>query len=107
MARHHAQNRPEERGFLYADGHVRVYQGTRKVQKAYVARLRFPAPATLQTWVSDAAGDPALVVMAEPSASLASELRRLIPELRAIAGPAGRSPSGSTGAAGPRPCSPT
>ena len=87
MARRHAENRPGELGFLYADGHVRVYQGARKVQKAHVARLRFPAPATLETWVSDAAGDPVLVVMAEPSASLAAELRRLIPDLRAIAGP--------------------
>ena len=86
MARRHAQSRPEELGFLYADGHVRVYQGTRKVQKAHVARLRFPAPATLETWVNDAAGDPVLVVPAVPSASLASGLRRLIPDLKRIAG---------------------
>jgi hypothetical protein len=36
--------------------------------------------------VSDAAGDPLLVVMAEPAASLAAELRRLIPELRDMVG---------------------
>ena len=36
--------------------------------------------------MSDAAGDPLLVVMAEPAASLAAELRRLIPELRAAVG---------------------
>jgi len=34
--------------------------------------------------VSDAAGDPLLVVMVQPAASLAAELRRLIPELRAM-----------------------
>ena len=34
----------------------------------------------------DAAGDPLLVVMAEPAASLASELRRLIPDLRTAVG---------------------
>ncbi len=49
-------------------------------------RLKFPAPATVETWVCDAAGDPLLVVMAEPAASLAAELRRLIPELRATVG---------------------
>jgi prepilin-type processing-associated H-X9-DG protein len=77
MAARHAADRPTEVGFLYADGHVRVYQGTRKVQKTHVARLRFPAPATVETWVNDAAGQPVFVVAAEPSASLASELRRL------------------------------
>ncbi len=46
--------------------------------------MKFPAPATLETWVTDAAGDPLLVVMAEPGASLAAELRRLIPDLRAM-----------------------
>jgi hypothetical protein len=71
---------------LYVDGHVRAYQGTRKVAKTHSARLRFPAPATLETWVSDHRGDPVLVVMAEPAASLAGELRRLLPELRAAVG---------------------
>jgi transposase len=71
---------------LYVDGHVRAYQGTRAVAKTHSARLRFPAPATVETWVSDHRGDPVLVVMAEPSASLAGELRRLIPELRAAVG---------------------
>jgi hypothetical protein len=40
----------------------------------------------VETWVADAGGDPLLVVMAEPGASLASELRRLIPDLRAMVG---------------------
>ena len=71
---------------LYVDGHVRAYQGTRRIAKTHVPRLKFPAPATVETWVSDAAGDPLLVVMAEPAASLAAELRRLIPELRATVG---------------------
>jgi hypothetical protein len=48
--------------------------------------LRFPAPATVETWVSDAAGDPVLVVMADPGASLAMELRRLLPDLRRAVG---------------------
>jgi hypothetical protein len=71
---------------LYVDGHVRAYQGGRKIGKTHLARLRFPAPATVETWVSDAHGDPVLVVMAEPGASLAGELRWLVPELRAAVG---------------------
>ena len=86
MARRHAQDRPEQAAVLYVDGHVRAYAGTRKIAKTHVPRLKFPAPATLETWVSDAAGDPLLVVLAEPAASLAAELRRLIPELRTLVG---------------------
>jgi len=71
---------------FYVDGHVRAYHGTRKVAKTHVARTRFPAPATVETWVADAHGDPVLVVMAEPGASLAGELRRLAPTLRAAVG---------------------
>ena len=51
-----------------------------------LSRLKFPAPATVETWVSDASGDPVLVVMADPGASLAMELRRLLPDLRRAVG---------------------
>ena len=86
MARRHVQASPEQVAVCYVDGHVRAYQGTRRIAKTHVPRLKFPAPATVETWVSDAAGDPLLVVMAEPAASLAAELRRLIPELRDMVG---------------------
>ena len=86
LARRHAAARPDTLGFLYADGHARVYHGTRNVQKTHVARLKFPAPATMETWVTGQDGDPVFMVTAEPSDSLAGELRRLLPDLRAIAG---------------------
>ena len=86
LARRHAAARPDTLGFLYVDGHARVYYGTRTVQKTHVARLKFPAPATMETWVTGQDGDPVFMVTAEPSDSLAGELRRLLPDLRAIAG---------------------
>ena len=86
LARHHAAARPDTLGFLCIDGHARVYDGTRTVQKTHVARLKFPAPATVETWVTGQDGDPVFMVVAEPSDSLAGELRRLLPDLRAIAG---------------------
>ena len=86
MAARHVAARPELAALCYVDGHVRAYQGTRRIAKTHVPRLKFPAPATLETWVADAAGNPLLVVMAEPAASLAAELRRLIPQLRAVVG---------------------
>ena len=90
MATHHLNEQDsaqEQAGLvLYVDGHVRAYQGTKKIGKTHSPRLRFPAPATVETWVSDADGDPVMVVMAEPGASLAAELRRLLPELRTAVG---------------------
>jgi hypothetical protein len=86
LARRHAAARPDTLGFLHIDGHARVYYGTRDVQKTHVARLKFPAPATMETWVTGQDGDPVFMVVAGPSDSLAGELRRLLPDLRAIAG---------------------
>lgn len=90
MAAHHLARVKDEAGqdgvVLYVDGHVRAYQGTKKIAKTHLSRLRFPAPATVETWVCDAAGDPVLVVMAEPGASLVMELRTLLPQLRQAVG---------------------
>ena len=86
LARRHAVARPDALGFLYIDGHARVYYGTRTVQKTHVARLKFPAPATMETWVTDQDGDPVFMVVGEPSDSLAGEVRRLLPALRQVAG---------------------
>ena len=86
IARHRAAASPDDLGFLYIDGHTRAYFGTRDIQKMHVARLKFPGPATEETWVTDGAGDPLLVVMAEPSSSLAGQIKELLPKLRQIAG---------------------
>ena len=86
IARRHAAARPDTLGFLYIDGHTRAYFGTRDVQKMHLARLKHPGPGTEETWVTDGAGDPLLVVMAEPSASLAAQIKDLLPDLRAITG---------------------
>jgi transposase len=86
LARRHAAGRPQALGFLYVDGHTRAYYGTRDVQKMHIARLKFPAPATGETWVTDQDGEPVFMVAAEPSDSLAGELRRLLPQLRQVVG---------------------
>ena len=87
LARHHAAASPDTLGFLYIDGHTRAYFGKRDIQKMHVTRLKFPGPATEETWVTGSAGDPLLVVMAKPSSSLAAQIRDLLPALRDIAGP--------------------
>jgi transposase-like protein len=90
LARHHAAASPGTLGFLYIDGHTRAYFGKRDIQKMHLARLKFPGPATEETWVTGSAGDPLLVVMAQPSSSLAAQIRDLLPALRDITGPAAR-----------------
>ena len=87
LGAHHARSRPEAVGFLYLDGHVRVYTGTRELPKTHIARMRIAGPATEESWVCDTDGDPVMVLTAAPSASLAAELRRLLPDLRALIGP--------------------
>src|SRR5258707_865351 len=89
-----AAARPAALGFLHVDGHARAYHGTRDVQKTHVAWLKFPAPATMETWVTDQDGDPVFMVVAEPSESLAGELKRLLPDLRAIVGEGRRGTGG-------------
>jgi lambda repressor-like predicted transcriptional regulator len=86
LARRHAAARPQALGFLYVDGHARACYGTRNVQKMHIARLKFPAPATEETWVTSQDGEPVFMVAAEPSDSLAGELRRLLPQLRQVVG---------------------
>jgi hypothetical protein len=90
LARHHAAASPDTLGFLYIDGHTRAYFGKRDIQKMHVTRLKFPGPATGETWVTGSAGDPLLVVMAQPSSSLAAQIRDLLPALRDITGPAAK-----------------
>jgi hypothetical protein len=50
------------------------------------SRLHMAARATAETWVGDADGQPVMVVTAVPSASLAAEIGRLLPALRATLG---------------------
>jgi prepilin-type processing-associated H-X9-DG protein len=87
LGAHHVKTHPDAVGFLYLDGHVRVYSGTRQLPKTHIARMRIAGPATEETWVGDSEGDPVMVITAAPSQSLAAELHRLLPELRALIGP--------------------
>ena len=86
IARHHAHPARARSGSSTSTGTPAPTSGTRDVQKMHVARLKHPGPATEETWVTDGAGDPLLVVMAEPSTSLAAQIKDLLPDLRAITG---------------------
>ena len=73
-------------GFLYLDGHVRVYHGGHRLPKTHVTRLRLSLPATSDYWVNDTTGDPLFVVTAEANANLVKMLPGLLAEIRALVG---------------------
>jgi transposase len=73
-------------GFLYIDGHVRVYHGQHALPKTHVARMRLSMPATSDYWVNDMAGDPLFVVTAEANAGLVKMLPTVLAEIRTLIG---------------------
>jgi hypothetical protein len=73
-------------GFLYIDGHVRVYHGKTRIPKAHVARMRLSMPATTDYWVNDANGEPLFVVTAEANAGLVKMLPPILLEVRTLLG---------------------
>jgi prepilin-type processing-associated H-X9-DG protein len=87
LARRRVEEHGEALGFLYLDGHVRVYHGKRPIPKAHVARMRLSLPATTDYWVNDERGDPLFVVTAQANASMVKMLPVVLKEVRALLGP--------------------
>ncbi len=73
-------------GFLHLDGHVREYHGHHPLGKAHLTATRISAPATTDTWVNDAAGDPLFVVTSELNAGLTRMLPVVLAEVRSLVG---------------------
>lgn len=86
LARQRVDLRGEALGFLYIDGHVRVYHGQHRLPKAHVARMRLSMPATTDYWVNDTAGDPLFVITAEANAGLVKMFPIVLPEIRRLVG---------------------
>jgi len=86
LAQRRVTARGDALGFLYVDGHVRVYHGQRDIPKAHVARMRLSMPATTDYWMGDALGEPLFVVTAEANASMVAMLPKLLDEVRSLVG---------------------
>jgi len=86
LARRRIQTHGGAMGFLYLDGHVRVYHGKHQIPKAHVARMRISMPATSDYWVNDQGGEPLFVVTAEANEGLAHMLPPVLAELRGLVG---------------------
>ena len=73
-------------GFLYIDGHVRVYYGKRRIPKTHAARLHAVVAATTDYWVNDQHGDPLFVVTAQANMSTCKMLPELLAQVRKLVG---------------------
>jgi hypothetical protein len=86
LAQQRVALRGEALGFLYTDGHVRVYHVKHPLPKTHVARMRISLPATSDYWVNDSTGDPLFVVTAEANAGLVKMLPGLLAQVRTLVG---------------------
>lgn len=77
------ENDPDEAGYLYVDGHIRVYNGDKaNLPRRYVTRTRLCLRGTTDYWVNDAIGRPFFVVSKAVTEGLAdSLLKDIVPEL--------------------------
>jgi hypothetical protein len=91
LAQTRVDQRAEALGFLYVDGHVRVYHGKARLPKTHVARLRLSLPATQELWVNDADAQPLFFVTQEAHPQLASSLHPTLKDIRKLIGPERRS----------------
>ncbi len=86
LARLRVEQRGQLMGFLYVDGHVRVYHGKRKIPKTHVARMRLALPATTDYWVNDQSGEPLFVVTAEANAGMVKMLPEILKQVGELVG---------------------
>jgi DNA-binding CsgD family transcriptional regulator len=86
LARLRVAERGHLMGFLYMDGHVRVYHGKRNIPKTHVARIRLAMPATTDYWVNDQSGDPLFVMTASANAATVKMLPEVLAEVRQLVG---------------------
>jgi hypothetical protein len=73
----------DDTGFLYIDGHVRVYYGYKaNLPTKYVSRQKLCLSATTEYWVNDAKGLPVMMVMGELTEKLQTAIEHsIIPRL--------------------------
>jgi hypothetical protein len=79
------QEDPEQAGYLYVDGHVRVYHGSdANLPRRYVSRQKLCLRGTTDYWINDALGRPFFVISKAVTEGLAATLiEDILPELRA------------------------
>jgi len=85
LSRQWMQADPQEAGYLYVDGHVRVYHGSNALlPRRFVSREKLCLRGTTDYWINDALGRPFFVVSQTVTDGLAATLLdQIVPELLA------------------------
>jgi transposase len=86
LARHWLEVGLVNASYLYVDGHVKVYNGTRLVPEVWNSHRRMPLPGIVQYFVNDLRGRPLLVVTEEVRGNLAKSLPAVIAAIRRVVG---------------------
>jgi transposase len=86
LARHWLEVGLVNASYLYVDGHVKAYAGTRLVPEVWNSHRRMPLPGIVQYFVNDLRGRPLLVVTEEVRGNLAKSLPRVIAAVRQVLG---------------------
>jgi len=88
FARRWAGENPDALGFLYIDGHVRVYNSRKyKLPKTFVTKRNLCMPATTDFWINDANTEPLFFITAEANNGMLSMLENeILPEIKKLAG---------------------
>ena len=83
LSRYWMESSPDLSGYLYVDGHVRVYHGKQtKLPRRYVSRQRLCLRGMTDYWVNDALGQPFFVVTSALTSGLITMLKEeIIPRL--------------------------
>jgi hypothetical protein len=83
LSRYWMESSPALSGYLYVDGHVRVYHGNQtRLPRRYVSRERLCLRGMTDYWVNDALGQPFFVVTTALTSGLIAMLRgEIIPRL--------------------------
>lgn len=85
LSREWMEQEPEAAGFLYVDGHVRVYHGAQtKLPRRYVARQRLCLRGMTDYWVNDELGRPFFAISSPFTSGLLNTLKNdIVPRLLA------------------------
>jgi len=86
LARHWLEVGLLNASYLYVDGYVKVYNGTRLVPEVWNSHRRMPLPGIAQYFVNDLRGRPLLVVTEEVRGNLAKSLPSVIAAVRKVVG---------------------
>ena len=84
LARHWLEVGLVNASYLYVDGHIKVYSGTRLVPEVWNSHRRMPLPGIVQYFVNDLRGHPLLVVTEEVRGNLAKSVPAVIAAIRRV-----------------------